>query len=177
MSNFRTASAECLSILKMTAVDALRMRCHTRCSRARPASSSIARLRLHYWPAMPHALQLGPVFLDAHRADPQSVDVPNTRAIVTFYSGAPVLPCRRHQCTPPCHELTPALSRWREASRRDAGMARRSAPWKAQGCRTFPSTAKFRRFLRTGGGSQLGADRLLCCTQYNSPVPMLRRLL
>lgn len=130
-----------------------------------------------------HALQLGPVFLDACGADPRSVDVPNTRAIVDFLFPAPVLPCRRHQCMH--SSLSRALplprSLWREASRRDAGMARRSAPWKRKDGRSFPSTAKFRRFLRTGGGSQLGADLLLLlrrwCIQYNSPLPMLSRLL
>lgn len=59
----------------------------------------------------PHALRLGPVFLDAHHADPQSFDVQNTRAMVTFYFGARVLPCRRHQCMlHPCHERHPCFS-------------------------------------------------------------------
>ncbi|KAJ4987970.1 hypothetical protein SVAN01_06545 [Stagonosporopsis vannaccii] len=138
------------------------MRCYTG-SRCCSAALPIARPPLHYWPAIAPRTAMGPVFLDAHGADPRSVDVPNTRAIVAFYFGAPVLPCRRHQCmhSPLSRALPLPRSLWREASRRDAGMARRSAPWKRKDGRSFPSTAKFRRFLRTGGGSQLGADLLL----------------
>lgn len=63
--------------------DALRMRCHTACS-------SQGRARNAQW--LPAVALLAPrtatepVSLDTHRADPRSVDVPNTRAIVGCYS-------------------------------------------------------------------------------------------
>src|SRR5690242_20934289 len=120
---------------------------------------------------------MGPVFLDAHGADPRSVDVPNTRAIVTFYFGAPVLPCRRHQCMH--SSLSRALplprSLWREASRRDAGMARRSAPWGRKDGRSFPSTAKVpsfpahRRWVSVRRGSAAAGAAAACNITHLSP--------
>ena len=88
--------------LEVTVVAALRVRCRTACSSQSQFRMRIPAMPLHNWPA---PLQLGPVFLDAHRADPQSVAVPNTRAIVTFYFGAPfaVSPS-------PVHALPPVTS-------------------------------------------------------------------
>lgn len=140
--------------------DALRMRCHTACSwrgRARSAQR------------LPAVALLAP--RTATRA--RIARHPPRRSTVCRRSKhsrhrwllflALVLPSRRHQSMhPPLSRARPLpLSRWREASRRDAGMARRSASWKRKDGRAFPFHGQAPSFLRTGGGSSLGADLLL----------------
>ena len=115
-----------------------------------------------------HALRLGPVFLDAHHADPQSFDVPNTRAIVTFYFGARVLPCRPspvHACTP-VTSGTPAALAVARSQQTGCRHGTKERALGAQGQQSFSSQsqvlsfpAHWRRVLVRRGSSAAVAAR------------------
>lgn len=138
-----SASRKKAALAVVTEVDALRMCCHTACFRE---ANIAARLWLHYWPAIAPRTA---TWTRIPRRRPRRSTVFRRSKHSRhrhFYFRARVLPCRRHQCMhPPCHERTPAGLAVARSQRRDAGMARKCAPWERKDSRILP-TAKFPSF-------------------------------